>query len=390
MANLLALNSFENRVWQVGQEDAAPVVVKFYRAARWSDEAILEEHAFTLELAAREIPVVAPLRRAAAPCTISRICAWPSIRGAAAGAPELEDPRCSEWLGRFMGAHPCGGCPGAPPHARRWTWTVSASVDFILDSRRIPEQLEQTWCSVAEQALDAARLCFERAGRVGTIRLHGDCHAGNVLWTPDGPHFVDFDDARMGPAVQDLWMLLSGDEQAMARQLDHVLAGYEVSPTSTAAALPDRGLAYPEIAALRCLAGAALGRPGLSGRISMVRWASLLGRAHPRPARTGCAHGGRRWCACAAERLASRRRDHLLAPALRDLPGGSRGSWPNTSFETRPFLVELVRIVGVALGDLTKPASTARKASTTSGSKCVPDPPRIEATGPARGSGPVS
>ena len=227
--NLLALNSFENRVWQVGQEDAAPVVVKFYRTARWSDEAILEEHAFTLELAAREIPVVAPLRLRGS--TLHhfedlRLAVYPRRGGR---APELEDPQVLEWLGRFMGRiHAVGALA---PFAARPTLDVDsfgeASVDFILDSERIPEQLEQTWCSVAEQALDAARLCFERAGRVRTIRLHGDCHAGNVLWTPDGPHFVDFDDARMGPAVQDLWMLLSGDEQAMARQLDHVFAGYE-------------------------------------------------------------------------------------------------------------------------------------------------------------------
>lgn len=228
--NLMALNSFENRVWQVGQEDGPPVVVKFYRAARWQDAAILEEHAFTLELAAREIPVVAPLRLAGGQTLHQfeelRLAVYPRRGGR---APELEDPLVLEWLGRFMGRiHAVGALQ---PFSHRPALNIEsygdASVDFILYSERIPESLEDTWCSVAEQALDAARQCFARAGGFRSIRLHGDCHAGNVLWTPDGPHFVDFDDARMGPAVQDLWMLLSGDEQSMAVQLDHVLEGYE-------------------------------------------------------------------------------------------------------------------------------------------------------------------
>ena len=228
--NLLALNSFENRVWQVGQEEGPPVVVKFYRAGRWTDEAIREEHAYTLELAAREIPVVAPMRLAGGGTLHHvedlRFAVYPRRGGR---APELEDPQVLEWIGRFMGRiHAVGALQ---PFVERPTLDIDrfgeASVDLILDSERIPETLEDTWCSVAEHALDAVRAAFERAGPVRQIRLHGDCHAGNVLWTPEGPHFVDFDDACTGPAVQDLWMLLSGDEQAMARQLDHVLDGYE-------------------------------------------------------------------------------------------------------------------------------------------------------------------
>ena len=252
---------------------------------------------------------------------------------AAAARPSSRTPG-ARMAGALHGAHPCGGA--LAPFAARPTLDVDsfgeASVDFILDSERIPEQLEQTWCSVAEQALDAARLCFERAGRVGTIRLHGDCHAGNVLWTPDGPHFVDFDDARMGPAVQDLWMLLSGDEQAMARQLDHVLAGYEDFADF------DRGELYL-IEALRTL--------------RLLHFAAWLARRWDDPAFPAAFpwfDGPRYWeehilalreqvalmeesplVPCAAERLASRRRDHLLAPALRTCAGGSCGSWPNTS-----------------------------------------------------------
>jgi Ser/Thr protein kinase RdoA (MazF antagonist) len=101
------------------------------------------------------------------------------------------------------------------------------SRDWLLANRVIPPDLEAVWQGVADEALAGVRHCFERAGKVAQLRLHGDCHAGNVLWTPDGPHFVDFDDARMGPAIQDLWMLLSGDAEEMGRQLGHVLAGYE-------------------------------------------------------------------------------------------------------------------------------------------------------------------
>jgi Ser/Thr protein kinase RdoA (MazF antagonist) len=102
------------------------------------------------------------------------------------------------------------------------------SRDWLLDSGVIPAELESVWAGVADQALDGVRECFDRAGQVQQLRLHGDCHAGNVLWTQDGPHFVDFDDARTGPAIQDLWMLLSGDAEEMGRQFGHVLAGYEM------------------------------------------------------------------------------------------------------------------------------------------------------------------
>jgi Ser/Thr protein kinase RdoA (MazF antagonist) len=99
--------------------------------------------------------------------------------------------------------------------------------DFLLSHDFIPPELAAAWQSVVEQALDGVRGCYERAGAVSALRLHGDCHVGNVLWTGDGPHFVDFDDSRSGPAVQDLWMLLSGERADMVRQLSDLLAGYE-------------------------------------------------------------------------------------------------------------------------------------------------------------------
>ena len=224
----LALNSYENRVYQIWIEDDAPVVAKFYRPGRWSDAQILEEHAFTLELAEREIPVVAPL--APREATLHRhggfrFAVFPRRGGR---APELEDRRTLEWMGRFMGRiHAVGALR---PFAGRPALDVETfgeePREFLLSHDFIPPDLLDAWESVVEHALEGVRACFARAGEVRAIRLHGDCHAGNVLWTDDGPHFVDFDDARSGPAIQDLWMLLSGDRDAMAHQLEALLTGY--------------------------------------------------------------------------------------------------------------------------------------------------------------------
>lgn len=227
--SLLALNSFENRVWQIGVYDAPPVIAKFYRAGRWSDDQILEEHVFTEELAAAEIPVVAPLRFGGA--TLHH---WQDLRLAlfprrGGRPPELEDPQVLTWTGRFLGRiHALGATrPFAARPALDPEHFGREPIAAILASGFLPPDLERSWLTIAEQAMTAVEACYRRAGDVARIRLHGDCHAGNLLWTADGPHFVDFDDARSGPAVQDLWMLLSGDDPSMARQLDHVLEGYE-------------------------------------------------------------------------------------------------------------------------------------------------------------------
>lgn len=226
---LLALNSYENRVYQIGLDDAAPVVAKFYRPDRWSDAAILEEHAFVLELAEREIPVVAPLAIAGTTLHFSagfRFAVFPRRGGR---APELERPETLQWMGRFLGRiHAVGAThPFQVRPALDLASFGEASRDYLLAHRFLPGDLLSAWQSVAEQALDGVRRSYDRVGLVAAIRLHGDCHAGNVLWTNDGPHFVDFDDCRMGPAVQDLWMLLSGERAEMTRQLGDVLAGYE-------------------------------------------------------------------------------------------------------------------------------------------------------------------
>ena len=236
---LLALNSYENRVYQVGVEEAdgtpGLVVAKFYRPARWSEAQILEEHAFALELAEAEIPVVAPTAfsgRTLLEAEGFRLAVFPRRGGR---APELDDGDVLEWLGRFIGRiHAVGS-------VRAFTHRPAIDIasfgeeprDFLLASGLIPAELVEPWKQAAALALEGVRHCYARAGKVASLRLHGDCHAGNVLWTPatgnnvGGPHFVDLDDARMGPAVQDLWMLVSGDRDAMGRQLGRILEGYE-------------------------------------------------------------------------------------------------------------------------------------------------------------------
>ncbi|CAG0964976.1 Stress response kinase A [Methylophilaceae bacterium] len=231
---LLALNSYENRVYQVGMEDGPPVVVKFYRPGRWSDGAILEEHAFVQELAEAEIPAVAPLSLGADGTLLHyvqqgaefRFSVFPRQGGR---TPELDKEGSLEWMGRFIGRiHAIGALKAFTqrPSVDVETFGVEPST-YLLEHDFIPPDLQEVYRGVVEQALDGVRRCYGRAGSVTAIRLHGDCHLGNVLWTDDGPHFVDFDDSRMGPAMQDIWMLLSGERNEMIAQLNDFLAGYE-------------------------------------------------------------------------------------------------------------------------------------------------------------------
>ncbi|MGD8430825.1 MAG: serine/threonine protein kinase [Ectothiorhodospiraceae bacterium] len=225
----LPLNSYENRVYQVGIEDAEPVVVKFYRPGRWSDEAILEEHAFAGELVDREIPVVAPtafdgetLHRFAG----FRFAVYPRRGGR---PPELDNPDHREWLGRFLGRIHAVGAAKAFRHRPRFSVEDygEGSRRFLLEGGFVPAHIEDAYRTLTADLLEAVNAAFDRAGNYEEIRLHGDCHPGNILWTDDGPHFVDLDDCRTGPAVQDLWMLLSGEREEMTVQLSDVIAGYE-------------------------------------------------------------------------------------------------------------------------------------------------------------------
>ncbi|MBL0728278.1 serine/threonine protein kinase [Piscinibacter sp. HJYY11] len=230
---LIQLNSYENRVFQVFLEDGPVVVAKFYRPGRWSDAQILEEHAFAAELAEAEIPVVAPrvLNGTTLPSfsindQAYRFSVTPRQSGR---APELEDPATLEWIGRFIGRiHSVGA---RTPFTHRLTLSLdshgTSPRDWLLDSGLIAIETQQVWKQTVDQVLDEVQRSFDAAGAYRPIRLHGDCHVGNVLWTEAGPHFVDLDDALMGPPVQDLWMLLSGERQQMQQQLTALLTGYE-------------------------------------------------------------------------------------------------------------------------------------------------------------------
>jgi len=181
------------------------------------------------ELVEREIPVVPALEldgKTLHSFDGFRFAVFPKHGGR---APELEDRDTLEWMGRFLGRiHAIGALKN---FQHRPTLDIASfgeqPRDYLLAHDFIPADLLAAYSSVAQQALDGVRHCFARAGEVRSLRLHGDCHAGNVLWTDDGPHFVDFDDSRMGPAVQDLWMLLSGEREDRVRQMGDVLAGYE-------------------------------------------------------------------------------------------------------------------------------------------------------------------
>ena len=227
---LLALGSYENRVYQVWLDDAPPVVAKFYRPGRWTDAQILEELAFAAELSRREIPAVAALELADGRMLHEhagfRFAVFPRRGGR---APELEDRATLQWIGRLLGRiHAIGA---VRPFAARPALDIASfgeePRDWLLAHGFVPEDLRVAYTSVVDMALAGVRRCWERAGDVRTLRLHGDCHAGNILWTDAGPHFVDFDDCRSGPAVQDLWMLLAGERAEMTRALGDVLDGYE-------------------------------------------------------------------------------------------------------------------------------------------------------------------
>jgi Ser/Thr protein kinase RdoA (MazF antagonist) len=225
---LLALNSYENRVYQVWLEDGGTLIAKFYRPERWTDAAIREEHAFALELVEREIPVVAPIVRSGETLAEHggfRFALYPRRPGR---TPELDDFDTLEWLGRFIARiHAVGALER---FAHRPTLSIErwgrAPSRYVLDNDFVPDDLRAAYESVVEDVLGRVERAYERAGPVRAIRLHGDCHSGNILWTEEGPHFVDLDDAVMGPAVQDLWMWLSGDRSAMQGQLAAVIEGY--------------------------------------------------------------------------------------------------------------------------------------------------------------------
>lgn len=231
---ILALGSYENRVFQVGLEDAEPVVVKFYRPGRWTDAAIAEEHAFARELAAAEIPVVAPLEPLRhdelgdGPVPVFggfRLAIYPRRGGQ---WPELGTADDRQWIGRFLGRIHLVGAARTFVHRARLSPTAMGrdSVAYLEEDELIPDYIRHRYFEVTDELLDQVEAQFEGVGQLRYIRIHGDCHRNNVLWTAAGPHFVDLDDCMTGPAIQDLWMLLAGRPDEMRVQLAEIVEGY--------------------------------------------------------------------------------------------------------------------------------------------------------------------
>ncbi|MGD9831664.1 MAG: serine/threonine protein kinase [Piscinibacter sp.] len=244
---LIQLNSYENRVFQVFLEDGRVVVAKFYRPDRWSNAQILEEHAFAAELDAHEVPLAAPWKMQADSRSLhaERLTALGSTLASfdtpdgpyrfavterqAGRAPEVEDAAVLEWIGRFIGRIHAVGAAGRFEHRLALS---PASLghdprDWLLAQDVVPPDALPAWRGMVDAALERVDAAFDAAAPLRTLRLHGDCHLGNILWTAAGPHFVDLDDALTGPAVQDLWMLLSGSRAERQKQLGAVLDGYE-------------------------------------------------------------------------------------------------------------------------------------------------------------------
>ena len=242
---LTALSSYENRVYQAGLEAPAgeaaalAVVLKFYRPGRWSDAQILEEHGFAAELLAAEVPMVAPLLLAGGEGAVSSLhhhggFAFSVSPRRGGRRPELESLEVHEWIGRFLARiHQVGARQSFAhrPALNLQTFGYD-SQRLLLEGQYLPLDVASRWQKACTEALQVASGIWQEAGDIQSLRLHGDCHPGNILWTPEGspgagPHFVDLDDARMGPAIQDLWMLLSGERAQQLQQLGALLDGYE-------------------------------------------------------------------------------------------------------------------------------------------------------------------
>ncbi|MBA3980327.1 MAG: serine/threonine protein kinase [Alcanivorax sp.] len=224
---VLALNSYENRVFQIGLEDATPIIAKFYRPERWSDAQILEEHTFCFDAVEHELPVVPPLRDAQGTSLHHhagfRFALYPRRGG---HAPELDNLDNLLVMGRFLGRlHNVGALR---PFVHRPTLS---SQEFGHDAVAtctpfVPDDLRPAWDSLTRDLLARVDERLDAVRDVTLLRVHGDCHSGNLLWRDDAPHFIDLDDARMAPAIQDIWMLLSGDRTRQSQQLTDIIEGY--------------------------------------------------------------------------------------------------------------------------------------------------------------------
>jgi len=227
---LFALNSYENRVYQLGDDDGALWVLKFYRPARWTNAQIGEEHAITLEFAAAELPVAAPIVRDGQSLFEHqklRFAAFPYLAGR---APELDDKATLTLLGRTLARMHAIGNRASFRH--RPALTIERlgvhARSVVQRSGFVPEALEEQYARVSEQVIGRVRQCLENFGPLPGLRIHGDCHAGNILWRENGPLFVDLDDCMSGPRIQDLWMFLSGDAASQQSSWAAIMEGYEL------------------------------------------------------------------------------------------------------------------------------------------------------------------
>jgi Ser/Thr protein kinase RdoA (MazF antagonist) len=225
---LLALNSYENRVYRIGIDGKPPIVAKFYRPGRWSDESILEEHAFSVELAERDIPVVPPEYRASNTLHHHESFRFAIYTYRGGRTPELDDHQLLHQIGRLVARIHLTG--ETRIFTERPTLDVASygesSSQYLLENEFIPADLEPAYTSICDHLFAGISGCFERSGDPRNIRLHADFHPSNVLVDDERVHIVDLDDARMGPAIQDLWMFLSGDRIEQTPQLDQLLEGY--------------------------------------------------------------------------------------------------------------------------------------------------------------------
>ncbi|MDH5630044.1 MAG: serine/threonine protein kinase [Gammaproteobacteria bacterium] len=226
-AALLGLNSYENRVYQYRDYANHRFVVKFYRPNRWTDEQILEEHEFCHELVENEIPVVAPIKIQGKSLFYHNSYRFSVFQSHGGRSPNLDDEDTRKWLGRYLGRIHCLG--ESKPYSHRPELNLDnfarQSLDYLLTHQFLPAHVEESYQTIAQHIIDACQEIFDRMSHIQILRLHGDCHPSNVMWTDDGPHFVDFDDSRMGPAVQDIWMLINDKEDR--KPLDDILTGYE-------------------------------------------------------------------------------------------------------------------------------------------------------------------
>ena len=232
-----ALNSYENRVYRLGRIDQPPVVVKFYRAHRWTDAQILEEHEFALELLAEELPVSAPLRLNGTTLHHYREFRLAAFTFCPGRAPELDAPDARELLGRTLARIHAVGQRRRFQHRStlRGAALATRARKTLLASPLLPQHMQGAYADLSAALVEQIEEAFARGAPLALVRLHGDCHLGNILWQPQGPLFVDLDDCMNGPRIQDLWMFLSGPAHEQQRQWAELMQGYQqfgvLSPT---------------------------------------------------------------------------------------------------------------------------------------------------------------